>query len=256
MLRFAKALALVLALGAGARADVVLGTSPGDLTDSGDAVYAAGTQNYAGFSFTTTGSSAGSGRWSLTNLAFNLKASAVGSTANSYDLYLYKVISGDTLSGTWVYRQQNISLGGASILNTGNGTSFSTALTGFGTIGDENTGLEANTKYYLGFDFNLTAPTQDVFIQASSNNYSGTWGINPAVSYSDQANPTSISSINSSLSTTNYGYSLSAVAVPEPGTLLLGGIAAVGGAGGWWARRRKKVAAADAVAEGEQAATV
>jgi hypothetical protein len=253
MLRFAKALALVLALGAGVRAEVVIGSTAN--TDSGDPIYTSGAQQYAGFTFTTTGSSAGSGKWALTNLAFNLKANLVGATATSYDLYLYKVISGSTLSPSWVYRQQNISLGGASISadSLGNGTSFSTALTGFGTVGDETSGLEANTKYYLGFNFNLSAATQEVWIQSTNSAYTGPWTAND--SYFSQTDPATISSLANN-TTLDYGYSLSAAAVPEPGTLLLGGIAAMGGAGGWWARRRKKAAAADAVAEGEQAATV
>ena len=38
-------------------------------------------------------------------------------------------------------------------------------------------------------------------------------------------------------------------AVPEPGTMLLGGIAAaVGGAGAWWKRRKQRLAAAEAAA--------
>ena len=42
-------------------------------------------------------------------------------------------------------------------------------------------------------------------------------------------------------------YQLSAV--PEPGTMLLGGIAAaVGGAGAWWKRRKQRLAAAEAAA--------
>ena len=41
-----------------------------------------------------------------------------------------------------------------------------------------------------------------------------------------------------------WGIKSMTVSVPEPGTMLLGGIAAVsGGAGAWWKRRRKKAAA-------------
>ena len=44
-----------------------------------------------------------------------------------------------------------------------------------------------------------------------------------------------------------FRYQLSAV--PEPGTMLLGGIAAaVGGAGAWWKRRKQRLAAAEAAA--------
>ncbi len=40
---------------------------------------------------------------------------------------------------------------------------------------------------------------------------------------------------------TQFAFALETTAVPEPGTLILGGIAAVsGGAGVWWKRRRKK----------------
>jgi len=48
-------------------------------------------------------------------------------------------------------------------------------------------------------------------------------------------------------------YQLSAVAVPEPGTMLLGGIAAAaGGAGAWWKRRKQRRDAA-ALAAGDGA---
>jgi len=48
-------------------------------------------------------------------------------------------------------------------------------------------------------------------------------------------------------SSSNFRFPLSAV--PEPGTMLLGGIAAaVGGAGGWWKRRKQRRAAAEAAA--------
>ena len=264
MLRFAKALALVLALGASARADVVIsgggaGTTGANANGDNDTVYSdpgsgfttAG--QFAGFSFLTTGSSAANGQWALTNLKFNLKADATGvTTLNNYTLRLFEITATNTLSSQ-LYSKSSGAVG-TTISSSGTGDEFSLNLLGsFGTVG--GTGLEAGKNYYMSFAFDFSG-NADVWIQGldqSSQVYNTTtW--NPTGSY---VNQTSASTLDQNLNASvAYAYSLEAVAVPEPGTLLLGGIAAMGGAGGWWARRRKKVAAADAVAEGEQAATV
>jgi hypothetical protein len=266
MLRFAKALALVLALGAsvGVRAEVVIsgggagttGASPaGDndtvYSDPGSGFTTAG--QFAGFSFLTTGSSAANGQWALTNLKFNLKADTTGvTTLNNYTLRLFEITGSNTLSGE-LYSKSSGALG-TTISNSGTGDEFSRNLLGsFGTVG--GTGLEAGKNYYMSFAFDFVGDA-DVWIQGldPANQVYTTTTWNPTGSYSTQSSTTTLNEgLNASVA---YAYSLEAVAVPEPGTLLLGGIAAVGGAGGWWARRRKKAAAANAVAEGEQAATV
>ena len=262
MLRFAKALALVLALGAGAQAEVVIsggaaGTTGANASGDNDVnpVYLIGSTagNFAGFSFLTTGSSAANGQWALTNLKFNLKADPIGATTlNNYTLRLFEITAPNTLSSQ-LY-SKNSGAVNQLISSSGTGNEFSLNLTGdFGTIG--GTGLQAATNYYMSFDFNFTGAA-DVWIQGldQANQVYTTTTWNPTGSYSTQSSASTLNQgLNASVA---YAYSLEAVAVPEPGTLLLGGIAAVGGAGGWWARRRKKAAAADAVAEGEQAATV
>ena len=274
MLRFAKALALVLALGAGVgvRAEVVISGGPAGTTgasaasgnNDNDTVYSEvsagpppvfGTANqYAGFSFLTTGSSAANGQWALTNLKFNLKADTTGATTlNNYTLRLFEITGASALSSQ-LY-SKNSGVVNQLISSSGTGNEFSLNLTGdFGTIG--GTGLQAATNYYMSFDFNFTG-NAEVWVQgvdpAGTPLYTTTtWS--PTGSYSTQSSASTLNQgLNASVA---YAYALEAVAVPEPGTLLLGGIAAMGGAGGWWARRRKKAAAADAVAEGEQAATV
>ncbi len=268
MLRFAKALALVLALGAsvGVRAEVVISGGPAGTTgasaasgdndpvysDTGSGFTTAG--QFAGFSFLTTGSSAANGQWALTNLKFNLKAGGTGATTlSNYTLRLFEITAPNTLSSQ-LY-SKNSGAVNQLISSSGTGNEFSLNLTGdFGTIG--GTGLQAATNYYMSFDFNFTG-NADVWVQGVDPSgtpvyTTTTWS--PTGSYAIQSSATSLN--DASNSTAPYAYALEAVAVPEPGTLLLGGIAAVGGAGGWWARRRKKAAAADAVAEGEQAATV
>jgi hypothetical protein len=262
MMRFAKALALVLALGAGVQADVLIsggaaGTTGASAGGDNDPVYTSGTtaNQYAGFSFLTTGSSAANGQWALNNLKFNLKADTTGSTIlNNYTLRLFEITGSSTLSSQ-LYSKSSGAVG-QTISSTGTGDEFSLNLTGdFGTTGPSGTGLLAGTNYYMSFDFNFTG-NADVWIQGldpSNANYNTTiW--TPTGSYSTQ---NSANTLNQGLNASvPYAYALEAVAVPEPGTLLLGGIAAVGGAGGWWARRRKKAVPADVTPEGEQAATV
>ncbi len=258
MLRFAKALALVLTLGAGVRADVI--TSVRDQTGSGDPVNQNGFADGQGIVFTTTGSSAGTGRWALRNFGFNLANDTGSATASTIDLYLYQVGGGGSLSLKTSQSGMTLTGAGGQTLLNDPGRAFAVDLTGFyGSTLDQNSGLLASTQYLLAWNINFSgSPTGDSFLMKTNDFAGSTW--NPVASYSSFA-PASLGSLNNlneglDIGPTQWGYSLDAVAVPEPGTLLLGGIAAMGGAGGWWARRRKKAAAADAVAEGEQAATV
>jgi hypothetical protein len=257
MMRFAKALALVLALGAGVRADVI--TSIRDQDGSGDPVNSNGTADGQGVVFTTTGSSAGTGRWALRNFGFNLATNG-SATANTIDLYLYQVGGGGSLSLKTSQTGMALTGLGGQALTADPGRAFAVDLTGFyGSTSDQNSGLLANTQYLLAWNINFSAtPTGDSWLMKTNDFTGSTW--NPVASYSSFT-PSSLGTLNNlsqglDIGTTQWGYSLDAVAVPEPGTLLLGGIAAVGGAGGWWARRRKKAVPADATPEGEQAATV
>lgn len=249
MLRFAKALALVLALGACVRADVVISGgaagATGAATDNIIDVYDGTTtaNQYAGFSFNTNSTPSSAGNWALSNLKFNLFAAGTGTTLGNYTVRLFE-LSNVTPAGQ-LYSKSST---GGSILDTGTGSEFSLNLLG----GSGTNSLEINKNYYMSFDFNFTGGSAVALLGlANSTPYNtATW--NPTQSYEAGVDATSVGLPSS----TNIAYALEAVAVPEPGTLLLGGIAAMGGAGGWWARRRKKAAAADAVAEGEQAATV
>ena len=63
------------------------------------------------------------------------------------------------------------------------------------------------------------------------------------------ANAYGFSSVASTAMTGGKFINYQLSAVPEPGTMLLGGIAAaVGGAGAWWKRRKQRLAAAEAAA--------
>lgn len=253
MLRFAKALALVLALGASVRAEVVIsggaaGTT-GASTDTSFDVYD-GTNSvgqYAGFSFTPlTNSSAGN--WALSNLKFNLFANSAGTNLDNYTVRLFEITAPNTLSSQLYSKSSGTVVSGA-ISNSGTGSEFSLNLLG----GSGTNSFEINKNYYMSFDFTFTGGSAVTLLGLANSATYLTTNWDPTDSYEAGSDPFSLGVASNS---TSIAYSLEAVAVPEPGTLLLGGIAAMGGAGGWWARRRKKAAAADAVAEGEQAATV
>jgi hypothetical protein len=237
----------LLALSTGLRADVVL--APGTYSSG---INTNTTDFSSGFTFTTTGSSAGSGRSRLTNLAFGLTANSASVNISGFEVFLYKAnglnwnyVAGGTQSNT---TSAPVSFGANTVFTLGFNENAA-----FGQAGVENSGLEAGATYLLGI--NVLGPDSEaakIYFSGSTAAAQGpvvNWGpagsvFNTAASGFGAANITS--GINTWGTGENMYVQLDAVAVPEPGTLILGGIAAVsGGAGAWWRRRKNKKATAE-----------
>jgi hypothetical protein len=118
-----------------------------------------------------------------------------------------------------------------------------TPLTYSYNIGATNTALNASTNYFLVVSRIGTTNGTSLDWGGGPNNTGGTGNVyqktNGSTNWTD-------------LSFTQ-GFGAEIVTVPEPGTLLLGGIAAACGGGGVWWRRRGKAKAAETV---EQTAAV
>lgn len=237
----------LLALSGGLRAEVVL--APGTFSSS---VNQNTTDLSQGFTFTTTGSSAASGRWRLTDLQFGLAASTGGQAITNYNVWLYKAngsnwqyVTGGTKSVT---ATTGINLSANTLFNM---TFDQNAA--FGIDGDLSSGLDANTTYMLGINAVTANPSDQANIYFSGSSalppLSG-WGRAQSVTNTTGnafASATLTSSDIANWTSPNSMYvQLQATAVPEPGTLILGGFAAAaGGAGAWWRRRKNRKAAAE-----------
>lgn len=227
-----------------AKADVI---TPGGLTDgSGDPFSDGPTTNFGqGVQFTVnTGSSAGSGKWALQSIGFEMQTATGTWNITGINAQLYSVASGTNIltllgsgSRTWT--------GGSTIGTTA--SSFSIDLDGLYGSADgstPNTGLSSGNSYFLSWDI-LGSGTDFAWTQ-STGSYSGAWTANASYGGYNQGQNLAGTDVTTLLPTGNpYGYSLNAAAVPEPGTLILGSIAALGGAGGWWARRKRKAVVAE-----------
>ncbi len=242
MIRLIGVLAALTCLAYGVHAEVVVAptginlSSNSDTTDLGS----------FGFRFTTSGSTSPDGRWALEKAVLRL-ASTGSATANSANFYLYEMNGNQA---TFRGSQSGFSLGGTTI--AAGGTSFDINFSpgsAFGQVGVLGSGLKAGTDYLLGFELTITNP-ENAFI-VESNTFDTTlaraWQVNNSYFLGPNPMPTSgttdFSSFFGNEAGLNYAFTLEASAVPEPGTLILGSIAAMGGAGGWWARRRRKAAA-------------
>jgi len=118
----------------------------------------------------------------------------------------------------------------------------------FGQAGVENSGLEAGATYFLGINVS-GADAPNLYFSGSSAAASGTWGAAGSKWNNNAFTAANITGndISSWQAGENIYVQLDATAVPEPGTLLLGGIAAVsGGAGVWWRRKKKQPVPANA----------
>jgi hypothetical protein len=232
----------LVVLAASSRAEVVLtpGTyNSGTTGNTGDIS--------SGFTFTTTGSSAGSGRWRLTDLQFGLGSSTAGKVITGFDVFLYKAngvnwdyVTGGTQSGAG----GNVDIGQNNLFNLAFNPNAA-----FGQAGVENSGLEAGATYLLGINIS-GANAADIYFSSSNTAASGLWGSATSKWNTSSFSTSNITSgINNWQSGENMFVRLDAAAVPEPGTLILGGIAAVsGGAGAWWRRRKNKKATAEQAA--------
>lgn len=223
------------------RAEVI---NPGTI-DTGSSPLSLTSAEQQFFQFTVgSGSSSSDGRWALTGITFNLKAlGASPVNVTTATVYLYG-LNGN--NATYL-SSQSASAGYTAAVETG-GTTYSISFAGnsdFGQVGSLGTGLVAGSSYILGLGF-ATADNDNVGINYQAGSYSGAWSSPQPLSYNDQFG--AVAAYGQNFITTgltpdaSYYFGLQAAAVPEPGTLLLGGIAAMGGAGGWWARRRKKAA--------------
>ena len=247
----------LLALAMEARSEVVVayngGAPNGNINNQLD--------NSAGVTFTTSGSSAGSGRWALQNFGFNVFTTGTSFTLTGATVSLFRDTVGDGASYGYVGGQ---TISGLSVSSSAaSPVAVNLALSGgvFGTVGNESSGLVAGGKYLLTVD-NLTysVPFEGVdgVFGASTSASTGPWSgtliksyqgtvVNGAGGYDfpSSGNVTAVELAGSGFSD-NFYTELTAVAVPEPGTLILGGIAAVsGGAGAWWRRRKNRKAAAE-----------
>ena len=241
-----------------ARSDVVVayngGAPSGNVSNQLD--------NSAGVTFTTSGSSAGSGRWALQNFGFTVFTTAQSFTLTGATVSLFR---DSTSSGDYTYVGGQTISGLTVSSNALTPVTVNLALSGgvFGTVGDESSGLVAGGKYLLTVDHLLFSvgsggPDCGVF-GASASASTGPWSGTPIASYQGTVIngaggydfPSSGTVTAGDLSgappfSTNFYTQITAVAVPEPGTLILGGIAAVsGGAGAWWRRRKNRKAAAE-----------
>ena len=247
----------LLALAMEARSEVVVayngGAPNGNINNLLD--------NSAGVTFTTSGSSAGSGRWALQNFGFNVFTTGASFTLTGATVSLFRDTVGDGASYGYVGGQ---TISGLSVSSSAaSPVAVNLALSGgvFGTVGNESSGLVAGGKYLLTVD-NLTYSVPfgglDGVFGASTSASTGPWSGTPIGSYQgtvlngaggydfpSSGNVTAVELAGSGFSD-NFYTELTAVAVPEPGTLILGGIAAVsGGAGAWWRRRKNRKAAAE-----------
>lgn len=244
----------LLALTMETRSEVVDYATVGPNANVGNAL-----GNSAGVTFTTTGSTAGSGRWALQNFGFAVSTGSAAFTLTGATVSLFRDTVGDGVSYGYV-GGQNVSLGAGVSVTNANAVTINLALSGgvFGTVGTESSGLVAGGKYLLTVDNFVygTGDGTDGYFRASNAASTGTWGAvasyrgtvddgNFGYEFPSSGNVTAGELAGSGFSD-NFYTELTAVAVPEPGTLLLGGIAAVsGGAGAWWRRRKNRKAAAE-----------
>jgi len=210
--------------------------------------------NSAGVTFTTTGSSAGSGRWALQNFGFNVFSSGGVFTLTGATVGLFRDLT-DSGNYTYVGNQVFTGLNYGSNGSTPVAVNLALTTSAFGTVGNESSGLVAGGKYLLTVgNITYSGDGVDGVFGASASASTGPWSGTPIVSYQGTVLDNDTGGYNFPSSgivtagdltgvpafSTNFYTELTAVAVPEPGTLILGTIAAAtGAAGAWWKRRRK-----------------
>ena len=244
MIKKLLSLVILIVSGIHSRADVI---TPGAYTapDQTDNI-ASLTPQF--FKFTVqTGSSSPDGKWALTGLTINLTAFVSAKTATNATVYLYENTAGTNYTRLSSQSTVNSQITGYSGAIDTSGTTFSLGFTGntdFGQVGVLGSGLVNGKTYLLGLDFN-TSENANAAI-SYTNGLTGAWASGATSYYApgdSYATNLDLGPLGPAISTSdNYFIGLQVAAVPEPGTLILGGIAAMGGAGGWWARRRKKAA--------------
>ncbi len=200
-------------------------TNSGDATGTGSGTY----DSTIGQSFQNIGQSA-----FVDSVNFRLRRSTTTAfTAGTLKVGIYAVTG---TSGLKNFAPTGPALISSSTINASTITNTATdyAFSGFGT----SSSLSASTNYmalltWSGIDFGTSNLEVALFL-----------GAIPSSSTYENYNLASNGSANSTQQM--YG-TINVSAVPEPGTLLLGGIAAAcGGGGAWWRRKRHQASKATA----------
>ncbi len=184
-------------------------------------------QNFAAVVFTAGG---GAGQlWNLSEATIRFKSNR-GSTALTLEFELYNYNTSTQTLGSSIGAFTNTSTypGG----NSGNDVSFNIASSFAGL------NIASGSSYLLAFGpTNSGFPSgSDLDLVTPGTTWTGGWSFTTGTvnTNSTTVAPTTFTS------GTNYAVALSANAVPEPGSLLLGTVAiSTGGAGVWWKRRKK-----------------
>ena len=199
--------------------------------------------NSVGVSFTLPGSSAANGKWLLNSMKVNLFSDTASNNLTNASVYLYSVDTSANIA-TKLGQAGNVAGFGGAISTTTAATEFTLTWDQDNVFGSTTTqnGLSAGT-YALIASLTTTANAKVVFGTLSGN---AGWSLyDPSSTFPTYLGVDTLGASFDLVSTNSpdtMAIGVTGVAVPEPGTLLLGGIAAMGGAGGWWARRRKKAA--------------
>lgn len=144
--------------------------------------------------------------------------------------------TGNSQTGNWT-----LFLSTSNVTNTNTASATSNFTLGNNSNANYTWNLSGNT----GFQ-NLTAQTMYFWLANDSSNSIG------LTTYSTAGTRTGAWTTSQQTVANNTPFTIDATAVPEPGTFLLGGFAAMsGGAGVWWKRRKKKAGEQAAVVEGK-----
>jgi hypothetical protein len=242
------ALVLLSGLAGAGRADLVIDSVVGANGNSQGKLINGSSLSGAAVVFTTGSSSA----WDLQTISMYFNAGSTGAP---------KTYSGGTINFNLYFVNGNFPTNPSDLLWIGSTSAAFNSFDANTTASFSLTGLAdltASATYMLGMDVTGTVTDNSFLKLNSTTNFPSSangWLIPSGYSY---INATTFSSsaktvtAYDNISTAGFGFDLeaNAVAVPEPGTMLLGGIAAAGGAAAWWRRRRLAQAeAAQAQAE-------
>ncbi len=193
------------------------------------------TNNLSGFSFGNHVSyaqkfSAGNGG-AITNISLNLFNNTPNPFTGIITVEIWNAVGGSGPSS----KAFNYFLGSETSLGTLGGAPISIT----GNISGFDTALQAGTDYFLVVNRG----------ESATNGGSLDWGAGDSSQGGSGKTYSRQTLAGSWLATSNFtaGFGAEIVTVPEPGTLLLGGIAAACGGGGVWWRRKRKPQVAEVV---------
>jgi hypothetical protein len=174
-------------------------------------------------------------------------SSGAGGQIATIKLNLFEAAGGATWSGTFnIQIWTNIAVGqaGSVFLDFYQGTQAN--------IGTDGAAPSPTYTYNLGGSNTALAAGNDYFLVVTrvgaTNGNQLDWGAGPG-NFGGGSNVFGLLNADSTWTTVNIanGFGAEIVTVPEPGTLLLGGIAAACGGGGVWWRRKRKPQVAETV---------